>query len=169
MPDPARPARAFPASSPSPDAPHDTCVRCGKPTPLGVALCEDDNPGRIGAPSATQVHGTIVAGIVVGFVLIAVLGRLAFSGIGPFEGTVVGRGSRSDGGAEIVVQVKNQGAREAPSTCRVSRGGLHHPDDLVFVTEPIPPGGTRTFPRTVPPPGPRNEPLVVERLSVRCS
>ena len=39
--------------------PHDVCLKCGRPTPLGVSLCENDNPGRIKSPSSTQVHGTI--------------------------------------------------------------------------------------------------------------
>src|SRR5687768_8333029 len=64
--------------------PHDTCIRCGRDTPLGVALCEQDNPAHIKGPSATQVHGTIVLGLIGGFVLLALLLRFATVGVGPF-------------------------------------------------------------------------------------
>ena len=76
--------------------PHDTCFRCGKPTPLGVPLCENDNPGRIKGPSTTQVHGTIVIGIIVGFILVGALGRFALSG-GPFEANVLTSAAQDDG------------------------------------------------------------------------
>lgn len=129
--------------------PHDRCVRCGRPTPLGVALCEQDNPARIKGPSATQVHGTIVGGIIAGFVLFALLGRLATAG-GPFEATVVGTASQADGRTAVVISVVNQGSGESAASCRISQGGLVGSGDDVFFTEPIPAGGTLRFERMLP-------------------
>lgn len=133
------------------DQPHDTCFRCGRPTPLGVALCEHDNPGRIKGPSATQVHGTIVAGIVAGFVLFALAGRLATSG-GPFPASVIGSASQADGSTAVVISVTNGGADDGAASCRISQSGLVGSGDDVFFTDPIPAGATRQFERLLPAP-----------------
>jgi len=149
------------------DQPHDSCIRCGRPTPLGVALCEADNPGRIKGPSATQVHGTIVAGIVAGFVLFALAGRLATSG-GPFPASVVGSASQVDGGTAVVISVTNGGPGEAAASCRISQSGLVGSGDDVFFTDPIPAGETRQFERLLPAPtGGSGGRLPV--LAVRCN
>jgi hypothetical protein len=151
-----------------PDAPHDTCIRCGRPTPLGVSLCDDDNPAGIGAPSATQVHGTIFIGVVVGFLLLAFVARVALNGLGPFPSTIVERAAAADGGAQLVVQVTNEGSREASATCRVTRGGLAMADDVLFQTEPIPVGGTVVIPRRLAPAAAGAAPYVLDRLAVSC-
>src|SRR4026209_1203621 len=78
--------------------PHDSCIRCGRPTPLGVALCERDNPGHTKGPSATQVHGTILFGVLGGFALLLVLLRLASSGLGPFPSALNAVATRADAG-----------------------------------------------------------------------
>jgi hypothetical protein len=153
---------------PADAGPHDRCVRCGRPTPLGVSLCDDDNPGHIGAPSATQVHGTIFVGVVLGFLLLAVGARLALGGLGPFPSSVVERVARPDGGADVVVAVRNEGTREASATCRITRGGVARADDVLFQTEAIPVGGTVTIRRQLAPPAAGAEPLIVERLVVSC-
>ena len=128
---------------------HDSCVRCGRPTPLGVALCEADNPGRIKGPSATQVHGTIVAGIVGGFVLFALLARLVSAG-GPFESSVVGSARQADGSTAVVIAVTNTGSSESAASCRISQGGVVGSGDDVFFSGPIAAGATREFARSVP-------------------
>jgi hypothetical protein len=133
------------------DQPHDSCFRCGRPTPLGVALCEQDNPGRIKGPSATQVHGTIVAGIVGGFVLFALLARLASSG-GPFPASVVGSASQADGTTAVVISVTNGGAADGSASCRISQSGLVGSGDDVFFTDRLAPGETRQFERLLRPP-----------------
>ncbi|CAN5283524.1 hypothetical protein BH20ACT24_BH20ACT24_24310 [soil metagenome] len=150
-------------------AQHGACALCGRPTPLGVSLCEEHNPGRLGAPSATQAHGTIVAGIVAGFVLLAVVGRIAFLGSGPFESRLSSAVGRSDGGVDVVIDVTNRGSRDAGATCRVTRGGLPSREDLVFLSEPVPPGGTRSFSRTVLPPEEGSPPYRLDRLVVSCT
>lgn len=147
---------------------HDTCFRCGRPTPLGVSLCERDNPGLIKSPSSTQVHGTIVVGVLAGFVLLAVLLRFATAGVGPFQSAVVGAATRADGGLDVVIEVINGGTRSAGASCRVSAGGAPDYRDLVFFTDPIPAGETRQFTRTL---APRSDgrPLLSDAVVARCT
>ena len=147
------------------EQPHDSCIRCGRPTPLGVALCEHDNPGRIKGPSPTQVHGTIVGGIIGGFVLFALVARLATSG-GPFPASVVGSASQADGSTAVVVAVTNGGPADAAASCRISQNGLVGSGDDVFFTDTIPAGTTRQFERRLPALGSGGGRL--PQLAVRC-
>ena len=149
--------------------PHDVCIRCGRPTPLGVALCDRDNPAHIKGPSPTQVHGTILFGVIGGFVLLLVLLRLASNGIGPFPSTLSAVATRSDGGLEVVVAVTNSGTRLSGTSCRVLAAGVPDFRDYVFFTPQIPPGTTRSFPEVVPPlPGGPALPASIT-LTVRCN
>lgn len=134
--------------------PHDTCVRCGRPTPLGVALCEHDNPARIKGPSATQVHGTIAVGLIAGFVfLFVLLARTATpAAAGALSASITGYSTRADGTTELVVRVTNTGTAAAAASCRVQRGGAVGSGDIVFFTDPIPAGETREFSRIMPAP-----------------
>jgi hypothetical protein len=151
--------------------PEDRCVRCGRPTPAGVSLCPADNPGGIGAPSATQVHGTILLGVIIGVVVIALAARLAVARAGPFEATVSGSATHADGTVEVLVHVENQGQNEGPATCRISFGGAAGgaaAADLSFVTDRIPAGGAQDVTHTVAAgsvAGSRRDP---EPLTVRC-
>lgn len=167
-----RRAKPVPATDPAGpvaiDQPHDTCFRCGRPTPLGVSLCEHDNPGQIGSPSATQVHGTIVVGVLGGFVLLALLLRLSSGGIGPFTSAVSGVATRSDGGLEVVIRVANGGERASGASCRISPAGAPGYADHIFFTESIPAGGQREFTRTVLAPA-GSAPLRAESVVVRCN
>lgn len=161
-------ASASAGSSVRLDQPHDTCLRCGRPTPVGVSLCERDNPGRIKSPSATQVHGTILIGVIAGFVGLLLLLRLASAGAGPFTSTLSGVAPRADGGFDVVVQVSNTGSRTSGASCRVSLGGAPDYRDYTFFTEPIPAGETRRFARSLAPiSGPR--PVNASAIVVRCN
>ena len=154
---------------PAPGEPHDTCFRCGRPTPLGVSLCEQDNPGHVTGPSATQAHGTIALGVIAGFIGFMLLAGAVSGGVGPFSAIIAGRATQSDGGLEVVVRVSNEGTRIAAASCRVSQGGVQSADDLVFFTELIPVGETRDFTRAFGPPvsgAPARDPA---RLAVRCN
>lgn len=134
------------------DEPHDTCFRCGKPTPAGVPLCEADNPARIKGPSTTQVHGTIAIGLIAGFVLVFIfLGRFITPGAGMLEPVVAATSVQADGSAQIIINVANTGDVPASASCRVSRGGVVGGGDIVFFTQLIPAGETRQFTRTLPP------------------
>lgn len=149
--------------------PHDSCMRCGRATPQGVSLCDADNPAHIGAPSTTQVHGMILAGVIIGFVLIAIGARYLITAKGPFE-AIVSQAVAGDAGAlSIVLQVTNRGASTAAAQCRVGRQGAQgSPDDLVFLTEPIGPGSTSAFERVLRAPAAPAPPWSIDRLAVTC-
>jgi hypothetical protein len=117
-----------------------------------VSLCEDDNPGRIKSPSATQVHGTIIIGVLAGFIGLFLIFRLATPGNTSFASSLAGVASRADGGLEVVVTVTNSGTAAASASCAVAPGGAPNYQDYVFFTGPIPAGETRQFTRTLPAP-----------------
>lgn len=149
--------------------PHDSCIRCGRPTPLGVALCERDNPAHIKGPSPTQVHGTILFGVLGGFVVLLLLLRLASGGIGPFPSALNAVATRGDGGLEVVVSVTNNGSRASGASCRVTAAGMPDFRDYVFFTPVIPAGTTQSFTQAVPPlPSGQALPASVT-LAVRCN
>jgi hypothetical protein len=130
--------------------PLDTCLKCGRPTPLGVSLCENDNPGRIKSPSTTQVHGTIVIGVIAGFVLLLTLLRFGANGVGPFPASLAGYTTRADGGYDVAVTVTNHGSRAAGASCRISASGAIDFRDYVFFTQLIEPGQTQIFTQALP-------------------
>jgi hypothetical protein len=167
----APPAERGSAIPPRSLEPEDRCVRCGRPTPAGVSLCPVDNPGGIGAPSATQVHGTILLGVIIGFVVIALAARLAVAQAGPFAATVAGSATRADGALELLVRVENQGQNEGPATCRISFPdvGVDPAADLSFVTARIPAGGSEDVTHTVPARAVTGSRLDPARLTVRCT
>jgi hypothetical protein len=134
------------ASSATATQPHDTCFRCGKPTPQGVPLCEHDNPGGIKGPSTTQVHGTIVIGLIVGFILFGLAAGLTRAG-GPFEASVVTASVADNGLTQVIINVTNEGNHPARASCRISQGGLVGSGDHVFFSDPIEAGQTRQFTR----------------------
>ncbi len=133
-----------------PPEPTHGCIRCGRPgVAAGAALCEQCNPLDLAQPSATQVHGIAALGILSFVVLLAVLGRLALSGTGPYTG-VVGSVGPADGGLSVTVIVTNQGSKGGSTTCRIveaSRpiGGAGE----LLQTPIVPAGSSMTFSATV--------------------
>ena len=126
--EPTLPAEhGFLAPSPS-GRPGSHCYRCGKETPPGVSLCDADNPGHVKAPSATQLHATILAGVVVGIALLLFLLRFAVDQSGPFGTSVTGHIALGDGGVQVAVSVTNAGDSEGIATCRITRDGTPRPD-----------------------------------------
>jgi hypothetical protein len=140
------------------------CVRCGAPVPIDVGLCERCNPLGLKDSSASQVHGIAIAGVAAAVIILAVVGRLAISGIGPFNGSVV-TAMPDNGGLAITLQVTNTGTRAGQTTCRVldpadrngGRGGL-------VLSPSVEPGQTVTFTKHVDELG-----STVRSLSVECS
>jgi hypothetical protein len=150
------------------EQPHDTCFKCGRPTPIGVSLCERDNPGRIKSPSSTQVHGTILIGVIGGFIGLLILLRMVSAGVGPFNAAVQGVATRADGGLDVVVSVANTGSKSSGASCRISPGGAPTYTDYVFFTEPIPAGESRQFAKSLP--APADGPALPEaNVIVRCN
>ncbi len=126
-------------------APTHGCVRCGRPVGLEVALCEDCNPLGLKQPASTQVHAIAAGGIVLFVLFLAVVGRLALAGIGPFSGEV--RGVKvATGGLEVTVAVTNAGSTASATTCRVMEASrpVGGPGQLLQ-TPNIQPGQTLEF------------------------
>ena len=154
------PTRTAPAPVP---ATH-PCVRCGVPVPLDVALCERCNPLGLPQPASSQAHGTVVVGIVIAVIVLAVLGRAALSGVGPFTGTIAGVVSDPPN-LGVTLTVTNEGSREGASTCRIfdPAGGAGIGPESAYVTSPqIAPGQALTFSRLVTGLGSEVRPLAVD-------
>ncbi len=125
------------------------CVRCGAPVPLDVGLCERCNPLGLKDSSASQVHGTVVIAVIVAVVGLALVGRLALSGVGPFPATFVGAAADGDGLA-ITLTVTNQGSGAGQTTCRLTDPLDRNGNAGGFVLSPrIEPGATVTFTKRV--------------------
>ena len=117
--DPAQPPESGGFLAPKPGStPSDVCYRCGKPTPAGVAVCAACNPGKVKGPSATQLHATILGGIILGAVILLVGWRFAVGQGGPYAATVVDSTMYPDGGPAVTISVANTGERSGVANCR---------------------------------------------------
>jgi hypothetical protein len=136
-------------TSAQPTVPESThhCVRCGRPVPLSVAMCDRCNPLGLADPAATQAHGTVFLAIGGAVVILAVAARFALSGIGPFQASVAAV-APTGSGLSITLTVTNQGSRAGSSTCRVHDGAALANDVSAFFLSPqIEPGASSTFTR----------------------
>lgn len=147
----------------SPELTH-ACVRCGAQVAVDVGLCEDCNPLGLRDVSATQVHGIAFIGVAIAIVALAIVGRLAISGIGPFTHQITDL--RSDGDAlSVTLTVTNEGRNEGRTTCRLtdpldrSGGGAG-----LVLSPPIEAGQTLTFTKRVVGLG-----STVRDLTIECS
>ncbi len=138
------------------------CVRCGEPVALDVAMCERCNPLGLAQPAASQAHGTVFLGIVVAVLGLALLGRLALSGLGPFRANVTNVVSVPPV-LEVTLTVTNDGTRGGQTDCRVfdpAPGGIS--SYAVVQTPRLEPGATVSFTRSVSGLGTDVRPLQVE-------
>jgi ribosomal protein L40E len=144
-------------------APTHACVRCGAPVAIDVGLCERCNPLGLRDSSSSQVHGIAIGGVILFVVILAVVGRFALSGIGPFEASV---SAVPDGDAlAVTLTVTNQGTSSGQTTCHVSDPADRSGNVGGFILSPrIEPGKTITFTQRLAELGP-----VVRPLEVRCS
>lgn len=95
------------------------CARCGAPVPLDVGLCDRCNPLGLRDVSSSQVHGIAIGGVVFAVIVLAIVARLALSGIGPFEAAIMT--VAPDGNAlSITLAVTNHGTNGGQTTCRVT-------------------------------------------------
>jgi hypothetical protein len=135
-------APSSPSVLPEPTHP---CVRCGKAVPVEVALCEDCNPLGLKQPASTQVHALAAGGIFLFVAILAVLGRIGLSGVGPFSG-VAGDVVAATTGLSITISVTNEGSKDASTTCRVVEADRPVGGTGELVQTPIIPAGrTITF------------------------
>ncbi len=100
-----------------PDPTHG-CVRCGARIALDRSMCEACNPLGLSQPSISQAHGTVALGLFIGVVVLAIVAKLAVSGVGPFTGTVTAVAPAA-GGLAVTLSVHNDGAKEGTTLCRV--------------------------------------------------
>jgi hypothetical protein len=126
------------------------CIRCGREgVPADAGLCELCNPLELSQPSATQMHGIAVVGILLFIAFLAVAGRLVLVGAGPFQGAVTGVAA-VDGGLAVTIQVHNEGTAAAATTCYVSETPPRFAGPKQAVQAPlIQPGGSIEFTATV--------------------
>jgi hypothetical protein len=130
---------------------------------MDVGLCEDCNPLGLRDVSASQVHGTVIIAVLVGFVLLAIGARLAVSGVGPFPATIAAPEAVADG-LRVTLTVTNEGESAGQTTCRVTDATDRGSGPAAFVLSPrIDPKGTATFSQTVTELG-----TVVRPLKVEC-
>ena len=144
-------------------APTHACVRCGAPVAVDVGLCERCNPLGLRDSSSSQVHGIAIGGVFLFVVILAIVGRFALSGIGPFEASV---SAVPDGNAlAVTLTVTNRGTSSGQTTCQVSdpadrSGNLGG----IMLSPRIEPGQTITFMQRLTQFG-----SAVKPLEVRCS
>jgi hypothetical protein len=152
---------------PAPAAPTFThsCVRCGAPVDIDVGLCERCNPLGLKDSAASQVHGTVFLAVTGAIVTLAILARLAVSGMGPFTASVDDVATAGEGLA-ITLSVTNAGSSEGQTTCRVVDPNDRNGVGAAIVLSPrIAPGATATFTTTVIGLGTVVRPLVAECTS----
>jgi hypothetical protein len=121
------------------------CVRCGRPVPLEVALCDECNPLGLAQPAPAQAHGTVFIGIAVTVVILAVLAGLARSSSGPFTARIVDVVAARPT-LVLTIETTNEGPSAGTTRCRVSDGSGRVAS---ITTERISAGATVTFTRVV--------------------
>jgi hypothetical protein len=122
------------------------CARCGAPVPLDAGLCEQCNPLGLKDVASSQAHGTVLIAIVVGVVILALAGRFALAGIGPFSGDVSNVAAAGSGLA-VTIEVTNHGSSAGQTTCRLfdpTSGGIG-PESTYAQSPRIEPGATVSF------------------------
>lgn len=140
-----------------------SCVRCGAPVPLEIAMCERCNPSGLAQPAASQAHGTVFLGILVAVVILAVLAHLAVRGVGPFSGQVVGVAADAPGLA-VTITVHNEGTQAGATTCRIDYAGSEGigPESAYLLSPDVPPGGSVTYSGVVTTLGPTVRALMAD-------
>ena len=138
------------------------CARCGAQIPVDVGLCERCNPLGLRDSSASQVHGTAIAGVIAFIIVMAIAARIALSGIGPFEGAVVS--AVPDGsGLAVTLSVTNRGSNDGQTTCRVMDPADRTGNVGGFMLSPqIQPGQSVTFTQRITALGSTVRPFTVE-------
>jgi hypothetical protein len=113
------------------------CIRCGREgVPADAGLCELCNPLELAQPSATQMHGIAAVGIIAFIVVLAVAGRAALAGTGPFAGQV-GDIQSTASGLAVTITITNEGSTDASTTCLVSQPGAQLGSPKQVVQTPL--------------------------------
>lgn len=112
--------------------------------PLDSAMCEACNPLGLSQPATSQAHGTVFLGIVLAVVAMALFGRLALQGVGPFSASVASV-SAAQGGLSITLRVRNDGTSAGSSTCRITDAAAAGGRAAFVVSPNLQPGESTTF------------------------
>jgi hypothetical protein len=153
------PTPAAPGAKPEPTHP---CQRCGAPIPVDRGLCERCNPLGLRDVSTSQVHAIAIGGIAVFVLVLAVAGRLALSGIGPFNATIAGV-TPAGSGLDVTLTVRNTGSSSGQTTCHVTDPADRTSNQGAYVLSPsVGAGETVTFTKRVTELGTTTRPLEVE-------
>lgn len=122
------------------------CIRCGRPgVPADAGLCELCNPLELSQPSATQMHGIAAVGIIAFIFVLAVAGRAALSGTGPFVGNISAVGAVPTG-LVVTLSVTNEGKKATATTCAIAETPARIGAATQVVQTPlIQPGATVEF------------------------
>jgi hypothetical protein len=127
---------APPAAPPVTDTQGHRCVRCGAPISLDLSMCEDCNPLGVTQPSTSQAHGTVFVGIVLAVIALALAGRFALAGIGPFEVEIAHVRANGDGLA-VTLAVRNDGTNAGTTRCRITDPSRSGSGPAAFVLSPV--------------------------------
>ena len=131
---------------------------------IDVGLCENCNPLGLRDVSATQVHGIAFIGVTVAIVALALIARVAISGVGPFTSEVAGVTADRDA-LSVTLSVTNHGRSEGRTTCRLTDPVDRSGTSAGFILSPqIQAGETMTFTKRVTGLG-----SVARNLAVECS
>jgi len=151
-----------PTSLPAKPEPTHGCVRCGRPVPIHDPLCEECNPLGLKQPAATQVHAIAAGGILLFVLILAVLGRGALQGVGPFSGEIRDL-AKVQNGLRLTVAVTNKGSTASATTCRVLGADREAGGPAQLLQTPnVPPGQTIEFDSVVSVFGDQPVDLIVE-------
>jgi hypothetical protein len=137
------------------------CARCGAPVPLDVGLCEQCNPLGLRDVASTQVHGTVFVAVGLSVVVLALVGVLSVSGIGPFPAEVVSFHPTGDAMA-VSLEVTNSGTSTGSTTCRISDPSSSDGRAAFVQTPRIDPKETLAFDTTVTGIGTKAQSLAIE-------
>lgn len=120
-------------------------------------------------PSSTQMHGTILVGLLVGIVGFFFIASLAVGTTGPYAVTVIGAGDDPSGGVAMAYSIVNEGDSDGVADCRITRDGVPRPDDLAFRSPKLTPGELVIFERIVAQPIIGSAQYDPDRVSVVCT
>lgn len=126
-------------------------------------MCERCNPLGLKQPASSQAHGTVFVGIVLAVIALAVLGRVALAGVGPFSGSIGGVVADPPN-LVVTLTVTNEGTKAGATTCRIfdpTFTGIGPEADYVQSPQ-IGAGATVSFSREVATLGGTVRPLGVE-------
>ena len=95
------------------------CIKCGREIGPEETICAVCNRAGMTTPSATQYHGTMVAAIIAGVVVLAIAASLSMRGIGPFAASVVSSAPIAGDRMAVTVAVENDGERSGRARCQL--------------------------------------------------